>query len=269
MRLLAWYFLVFVGWAATASASENVDRLTEAMRLTEVVQILRDEGVRQGRDLDENLLDGNGGAFFEAQVEDLYDTVWMKSKIDNALTDGMTEPQLEQAALFFESDLGRAIVSLENSARRAFSDDAIEEMAVSAYRDTDRDAGYFRLIDEYVEINDLVDRNVQGTLSADYSFFRGLADGQGAMSDDGEVLAQLLAQSAQSEELTREWLYSFLLLAYQPLSEAQLRENIAFSRTEAGQALNDALFVGLDAMFNELSYQLGVTVAQVLSASDL
>ncbi|WP_170439254.1 DUF2059 domain-containing protein [Ruegeria arenilitoris] len=268
MRLFLALWLVLAGWASAVTA-DQVDRLTKAMHLSDVMQILRDEGVAQGRELDKSLLDGEGGSFFEAQVEDLYDKAWMQAKIHDALAGGMSEGQLEQAALFFESDLGRAVVSLENSARRTFSEEAIEEMAMAAYREADRDAAYFRLIDEYVEINDLVDRNVRGALQADYNFFRGLADGQGITGDDGEMLAQLLAQGAQSEQQTREWLYSFLLFAYQPLSEAQLRENIAFSRTEAGQALNDALFAGLDTMFNELSYQLGVTVAQVLQASDL
>lgn len=269
MRLFAVIWLALAGWGNAVAAAEDVERLTDAMRLTEVIQILRDEGVTQGLELDKTLLEGTGGAFFQAQIEDLYDTAWMLGKVHDALDEGLSGTQLEQAALFFESDLGRAVVSLENSARRTFSDEAIEKMAVTAYQDADRNAVHYRLIDEYVEINDLVDRNVQGALRADYSFFRGLADGQGATADDGEMLAQLLARAEQSERQTREWLYAFLLFAYQPLSEAQMRENIAFSRTDAGKALNEALFVGLDTMFNELSYQLGVTVAQVLQASDL
>lgn len=269
MRLFAVLCFFLTGWGAWAAPSDQADRLADAIQLTEVIQVLRNEGVAQGLELDATLLDGEGGAFFQAQVEDLYDPVWMRAKVYDSLVDGLSESQLEQAALFFESDLGRALVSLEISGRQAFADEAIEEMAVSNYKEADRETVYFRLIDEYTVVNDLVERNVQGALNADYNFFRGLADGQGIPADDGEMMAQLLVQGSQSEELTREWLFSFLLFVYQPLDEAQLRENIAFSRTEAGQALNDALFVGLDAMFNELSYQLGVTVAQVLSASDL
>ncbi len=269
MRLLsAVLFILSVGsWSA--AASENVDRLTDAMRMSDAMQIFSDEGVDQARVLDTGLLNGTGGAFFQAQIEDLYDPVWMLSKVSEALSETMTDGQLEQAALFFESDLGQTIVSLENSARRAFSDDAIEEMALTAFRDTDRESERYRLVEEYIQVNDLIERNVKGGLSADYSFFRGLADGQGIAADDSDMLARLLSQTAQSQKETREWLFSFLLVAYGPLTEAQMRRNIAFSRTEAGRALNDALFLGLDGMFDELSYEMGLTAAQVLGASDL
>lgn len=64
-------------------------------------------------------------------------------------------------------------------------------------------------------------------------------------------------------------MYSFLLLAYKPLNESQMRENIAFSRTETGRALNLALFDGFDDMIDSISFQLGAAVAQALTASDL
>lgn len=269
MRALLVLSLVIFSWSPVWAGSEQAERLAKAMRMVEVIHILRDEGLAQSQELDDALLAGAGGSHFRAQIEDIYDPVWMYAQVTSALEEDMTDAQLEQASLFFESDLGQTIVSLENSARLAISDEAIEDMARLAYREADREAGFFRLIDEYVALNDLIDRNVQSQLSADYKFFRGLADGQGVAADDSDILAEILAQSAETEEHTREWLYAFLLMAYRPLSEAQLRETIAFSRTEAGRALNTALFNGLHEMFGELSYQLGQTAARVLSASDL
>lgn len=269
MRLIATFASVILLWAAPVSASEYVERLATAMQLDQVVEIFREEGLTQGRELDEMLLSGSGGTFFHAQVDDTFDPIWMRSKITDALGARMNDKQLEQAAIFFESDLGKTIVALENSARRAFSDETVEEMAQSSYEDMDRQSEFFRLIEEYIEINDLIERNVQGSFSSDYRFFRGIMDGQGIVGDDGEMLAELLAQKDETETVTRNWLYSFLLLAYRPLNEAQMRENIAFSRTDAGRALNDALFIGLDEMFNETSYQLGMAVGRVVGASEL
>ncbi|MGI9369446.1 MAG: DUF2059 domain-containing protein, partial [Ruegeria sp.] len=189
--------------------------------------------------------------------------------LSGALDKHLSKTQLEQAAIFFESELGQSIISLENSARRAMSDDAIEEMANATYEEIDKKSGYFALVDEYIQVNDLIEQNVQSSISADFNFIRGIADGQGSTSDDRALLSQLLEQKDTTANNTKTWLYSFLLLAYQPLSEAQMRENIAFSRTDTGRALNRALFDGFDDVYDGISYQLGLAVADAMQASDL
>lgn len=260
-------FSAFLIWATPLVADVKVDRLAHAMHLDNVMQILAREGQQQRRELDETLLDNAGGAFFEAQVEDIYDPAWMKGEVTEAFRRGLTDTQLDQAILFFESDLGQTIISLENSARAAFSDEAIEDMARETYFNLARDSMLYELVDEYIEVNNLIEQNVQGSLSADYNFFQGLDfEGQG---DDQQLLAELLSQQDEMTAETTTWLYSFLLLAYRPLDEAEMRENIAFSRTETGRALNEALFDGFDRMFDNISFRLGEAVALVLRASDL
>ncbi|TMV08587.1 DUF2059 domain-containing protein [Ruegeria sediminis] len=269
MRLGAFLVGVSLVWSAPLAADEAVDRLASAMRIDEVVGILREEGLSYARDLDQDMLGGSGGSFFESQVEIIYATEAMKADLRNALDVGLTPGQIEQAALFFESDLGQMIIALENSARRAFSDDAVEEMAKANYAAVDRNSALFLLVDEYVQINDLVEQNLNGTLSADFNFLRGVADGQDVFSDDAALLSTLLTRKDETRKETEDWLYGFLLMAYQPLSEAQLRENIAFSRTEAGKALNTALFEGFDRMYDRISFELGFAVGGAMTASDL
>lgn len=264
---LALFFWALIALATPVLADEKVDRLAQAMQLDQVMEILADEGQDHRRELDETLLDNAGGAFFQAQVEDIYDPIWMREQIKMAFDQGLTDAQLEQATVFFESDLGQTIVALENSARQAISDDAIEEMARDAYEKTARDTVLFELVEEYIQVNNLVEQNVHGSLSADYNFFRGL-DSE-SRSDENELLAELLARQDSMTAETTIWLYSFLLMAYRPLDEAQMRENIAFSRTETGRALNEALFDGFDHVFDSISFRLGEAVAQVLNGSDL
>lgn len=266
MRFVTAFSLLLL-WGTSLAASEKAEKLARALHLDQVMEILRYESQQQRVELDETLLDNKGGAFFQAQLDDIYDPVWMQSQITTAFEQKLTDSQLDHAILFFESDLGRTIVSLENSARRAIVDETIEQMARETYESGPRDTTFFRLVDEYIQVNDLVEQNVQGSLSADFSFFRGL-DLEAGM-DDSELLAELLSQKDTKTAETRIWLYSFLLMAYRPLDEAQLRENIAFSRTDAGRALNAALFSGFDQMFDTISFQMGRTVAQVLDGSDL
>lgn len=266
MRLLCLLSVLLAG-AWPAFASEKAEQLAEAMRLDQVAQILAEEGDIYRREVDETLLDNAGGDFFQAQVQDIYDPTWMRNQMRDAFAAQMSDAQMDQAIVFYKSDLGQTVVSLENSARRAFLTPEIEEMARATYKDALPDSMLFELVTEFIGVNDLVEQNVQGTLSAQYNFFKGMTLGQ--PGDDAELLAQLLAEQDAKTEDTTEWLYSFLLMAYAPLDEAEMREYIAFSRTKTGQALNTALFDGFDQMFNTISFQLGEAVAQVLNGSDL
>ncbi len=266
MRLLPLFSALLV-WALPAFASEKPDQLAQAMQLDQVMHIMVEEGDAHRRELDETLLENVGGDFFRAQVQDIYDPTWMRNQMVDAFEAHMSEAQLDQATVFYESELGQTIVSLENSARRAFLTAEIEEMARDTFKNTSTDSVLYQLVTEFIRVNDLVEQNVQGALSADYSFFKGMTLGR--PGDDAELLAQLLSEQDVITDDTIVWLYSFLLMAYAPLDEAEMREYIAFSRTKTGQALNTALFDGFDRMFDTISFQLGEAVAQVLNGSDL
>lgn len=265
MRLLTAFVAIFV-LAMPVKAEEKVERLMDALQVDEVIDILRNEGHNLGQDLQQAFLENQGGQVFLDQVDRIYDAKSMRGHIVQVFEETLTDSHLDRAILFFESDLGKTITSLELSARVALSDEAIEEMANNAYVEWDRNAQFYRLVDEYIMVNNLIDENVQNALSADFNFFRGMSLGSG---DDAELLTQLLEQKDDTTESTRTWLYSFFLLAYRPLSDSEMRENIAFSRTETGIAVNTALFESFDLMFDSIYYKLGQAVAQVLQGSDL
>jgi DNA-binding transcriptional regulator GbsR (MarR family) len=254
-------------WTLPLQAEEKVERLLQALQLDEIIEILQDEGDVMGQTLQETFLDNNGGQVFQNQVDRIYDANRMRSQVAEVFDQTLTQRELDRAILFYESDLGQAIVSLEITARIAMADETIEEMAQDTYENGDRDTEFYKLVDEYIQINNLIDENVQNSISADYNFFRGMD--LGGEVDDAELLAQLLTQKDSITDETQTWLYSFFLLAYQPLSDAQIRENIAFSRTETGRAINDALFQSFDWMFDTIYFELGQAVGLVLKGSDL
>ena len=49
---------------------------------------------------------------------------------------------------------------------------------------------------------------------------------------------------------TEDWLYPFMSLAYQPLTDAELQAYLAFSETAGGQRLNAAVFAAFDVVFS-------------------
>ncbi|MBT3140315.1 hypothetical protein DS909_14900 [Phaeobacter gallaeciensis] len=262
-------FWVALCFATSALAQNTVDDLSRALRLKDVVSILRDEGIQYGKTLNDELLDGTGGAFVDQKVDEIYSSDRMESVLRHALADSMTQKDIEEAVLFFETPLGQTIISLENSARRVYSDPTVEDIAKTQYQKMDRSKPLYGLIEEYIATNDLIGQNVDSAIRADYEFFRGISQGQGVRQDDQAVLSDLWAQKDVTRQETRDWLFGFLLLAFQPLSDREMQENLEFSKTDAGRALNSALFVGFEQMYNEISFELGLVIGRSMVAQDL
>ena len=83
------------------------------------------------------------------------------------------------------------------------------------------------------------------------------------------MLADVWEQEVQIRSETEQWVYSFLLLAYQPLSDEDIEAYIQLSETSEGQVLNTALFAAFDTMYSEISHALGLASARYLSGEDI
>ncbi len=255
---------------AADDATGDATDLTDVLRLDEVIGVLRDEGVAFGEDLDRDMLGGLGGTFWAEQVTQVYDPAQMRDTLRTALADGMDEDQIAQSLTFFRTDLGQRILSLETSARQAMADPEVEQIANDTYGMM-KESGDKRLttIARFIEVNDLLERNVASTLGSSYYFMRGLAEGGASNMSDDQMTADVWSQEAEIRTDTELWLYGFLLLAYRPLSDQDLEAYISYSETPAGQALNSALFNGFDGMYLAISHALGMLVAEATASSDL
>ena len=67
----------------------------------------------------------------------------------------------------------------------------------------------------------------------------------------------------------QDWVYPFLTLAYQPLSDDELQSYIDFSETPAGQRVNAAMFQAYDAVFDQISRDLGRSFGIALQGNDI
>lgn len=115
----------------------------------------------------------------------------------------------------------------------------------------------------------MVERNVTTALNSNFQFMRGLADGDALDVSEDQMLADVTAEAEAIREDTEGWLYGYLLMAYSPLTDAQLQSYIDFSSTPAGQAVNRGLFSGFGAAYEDISYALGRAVALNMTARDL
>lgn len=258
--------------AALADRDEKVGTLFDALGLPEILDVMRAEGVVYGGDLQDQMFPGRGGPSWAAVVEQIYDTGTMAATVRDALDRGLDDDDLDPLLDFFTSARGARIIGFEVSAREAMIDEAVEEAAEVALADMQADEDpRLELIEAFVVANDLVASNVMGAMNSNYAFYLGLMDA-GAFDQamtESEVLADVWAQEDEIRADTEIWVYSYLAMAYQPLDDADLEAYVALSETDAGRALNRALFAGFDEMYVAISRALGGAAARFMMGEDI
>jgi len=244
--------------------------LFDALKIPEVTRIMRDEGLGYAGELDSDMLNGQGGPFWTGLIDDIYAANRMNETVRRALEAGLSDRDTEIALAFFASELGTEIVGLENASRMAMQDDLLEESAreacgAPAVSDTD----HLALIERFIRSNDLIERNVAGALSSNFQFYSGLVEGGYLAMSEPEVIEDVYGQEPEIRADTEQWLCGYLLLAYRSLPLEGLEAYVAFYETDAGRALNAALFEGYEEMYRDISYALGRAVALSAAGDDI
>ncbi|MEE9427278.1 MAG: DUF2059 domain-containing protein [Paracoccaceae bacterium] len=269
---VAVFFWVILVLPLRAEVAPNVLRLAEALGLPEIIEVMREEGINYGDDLAEGMFEGRSYGGWQQSVENIYDVDRMGDVALTGFGAELNKASITEITDFFESDLGVEIIALEISARRALMDDAVDE--ANKERVAAMIAGQhprIELLQQFIDVNDLLETNVVGALNSNFSFYTGLVDG-GAYSEpitEDKILSDVWEQEVEIRADTNEWLFGFLSLAYTPLSDADLVAYIEFSESQAGQMLNTALFAGFDTMFAGISHSLGLAAAKIMASEDL
>ncbi|MBD3677947.1 MAG: hypothetical protein HUJ27_06025 [Rhodobacteraceae bacterium] len=271
-QLLNTLLVILVPLSASAQSDLRVGPLYEAMGFPEVIEIMRDEGIVYGVELGEDMLEPRDMEAWSETVGGIYEEERIALLVAQELEDGLREVDITPLVAFFSAPRGEKIVSLEISARRALMDPDIEADAIDQFarmakaRDPRVDQ-----LREFAEVNNLIQENVIGGLNANFAFFAAMRDGGAMPGDpgDGELLELVLAGEPEVRADTEEWLFSYLAMAYSPLSDEDLDAYIALSKTAEGQALNAAIFEAFDVMFVDISRRLGEGIARQLSQQDL
>lgn len=262
--------LICVLVLALPARAEPVGDLMRALKIDSMLKIMRDEGLAYGGELAGDILPGGGTRSWTVQLDQIYDIDRMRGMVSQGMSGVIEDGDSDPLVAFFTSELGARIIGLELAAREAMIDDAVEEAARETYRRMkDKDDPRLAQIARFIEVNDLLEANVAGALNASLRFYSGLVDGGGLEMSEADILADVWAQEDETRDDTQEWLYAFLLLAYEPLSDDELDAYIALSETAQGRVLNRALFSGFNAMYDEISYALGLAAARQMQQQDL
>jgi hypothetical protein len=260
--------------AQVQQSQPEAAKLADLIDITALIDVMRAEGRENALGVDKDLLDGQGGAAWLLAVERVYEPAKLRASFDASLGRELGDAPEVRAAMaeFFGSELGQRIVGLEIAARRTLLQDSAEEVAKTAWAKAEAaQSPRAKQIERFAQINDLIESNVMGALNSNLAFFKGLSAG-GAFDEslsEEDMLAQVWAQEGDIRADTVDWLYPFLLLAYQPLSDAEFDHYIAFSETPAGKKINAAVFAAFDDMFVQLSTELGTSAAMLMSGEDI
>ncbi len=254
-------------------AVEAIADLSGLLQIDDVIDVMREEGISYGANMENDMFPGQGGSSWQATVAVIYDPDVMRMRFDQALATALGHSSdVEAISTFFASELGQRVVSLEIAARRALLDDAAEEAAKLAYAEmVAENAPRVAALQAFVEVNDLIESNVIGSMNANLAFYQGLAE-VGSFSEampEDQMLADVWASEADMRAETIDWLYPYLALAYKPLSAADLQAYQDFSTSDAGQTVNAALFAAFDAVFVGVSIDLGRAAALQMQGQDL
>jgi hypothetical protein len=260
------------GQTRLAETAPDVHRLFESMGLFDIFAVMAAEGVAGGPELEADMFPGQGGSAWAAVVSGIYSTDRMIAAFEAALPVGRLTPEMiAELQGFYDSDLGARVAAGELAARQSFLDPDVEEAAGELAR-TRAAEGHPRagLLTEFIAVNDLVEHNVSGALNSNFSFYRGLSDGGAFASEIPEqlMLAEVWGQEAEIRTDLTEWLFAYQTLAYDGLSDDEMRAYIALSATEAGQVLNTVLFRAFADVFDAISYDLGVAAAHFISGQE-
>jgi hypothetical protein len=112
---------------------------------------------------------------------------------------------------------------------------------------------------------------VSSGLNASLAFYKGLAESGGLGGDmtEDQMLQDVWSQEPTLRADTEEWVYSFLAMAYAPLSDEELAAYTEFSRSDAGEAVNAALFSAFDVVFVDISHRLGSAASVYVAGQDI
>lgn len=267
-RLLATILIVVMAAPLWAGARHTV--LMDVLQIRELSGILHEEGLKFGSQLNDEWLEGQGGAGWSQQVAAIYAPERISEGIRAGVEPALEGDALEDAITFFASDLGQKVIMLENAARRAMSDDAVDAQARAKFVENQGSPDP-RLVQigRMIDAGDLINRNVTSALNSNYQFLRALVDGNVYVMGDEEILIDVLGERDAITEDTTIWLGAFFSLAYSPLSLEELTAYADFSETAAGKALNNGFFAGFDPLYEDISYALGRAMALNMAAEEL
>lgn len=260
---------------APAVAQALTSRIWSALDLEQLMPILRDEALTEAGTMQDSMFEGRSDLGWLETVAQIHDPDRLGALFRAGAASHISarqQPLLAAAVEFYETDLGRRLIGLETTARLAMLDPDTEAAARTGFSEAaSHDDPRVGMIARLIEEADLIGPNVAGGMNAAIAFSQGFEAGGGFDMPLGEqqMLADAWAQEPGIRAETLGWMEAYLMLAYSPLSDAEMERYIRFAGSAEGRALSAVLFEGFDAIFSQTSRELGLAAAGQMQGRDL
>lgn len=246
----------------------RADSVSDAYLLPDLFGIMAEEG-REAALNDPAVQPGSAGRTgWESAINRIYDVERMHDDFVSALNAALTPEIRADALRFAQSALGRRVLQLEVSARRALLSEEIDDSARQALNTAraapagSPRADALARVRERIAVNDLIELNVSLGLNTSLAYYTGMVEaGWMAGMAGADLLTLVWAQEQAIRDDVTDWAESYFLLAYQPLSTEEMQTYIDYVASPKGDAFNRAMFQAFDAVFVDISRRVGAAMA--------
>lgn len=254
----------------------RADSLSDAYLLPELFDIMAEEGRMVALSDPAVPQNGAGRAGWEGAINRIYDSDRMHEDFNTALTAALKPATRADALRFAQSDLGRRVLQLEVSARRALLSEEIDasaRLALTSAREAPEGssrANALARVRERIAVNDLIELNVSLGLNTSLAYYTGMVDAGWMAGMAGvDLLTLVWAQEQAIRDDVTDWAESYFLLAYQPLSTEDMQTYIDYAASPEGDAFNRAMFRAFDSVFVAISRRVGAAMAAQMQQDTL
>jgi len=254
-----------------ALADDWPQELLDLARLDEMTEVIIAEGLADNATMPEDYIGISIPGSWSKELERIYDPAVLNDLVTREFLARSETLDPVHTRSYLQSSAWQETLNFELEARYALMDPSVADAALAYYWER-FEAGDKRLdvLDRLVAQSSLVEGNVIGAMNSMYQFELGLIDGGLDLGfTEDELLQQIWAEEESLRYDVSEWVYSFLLFAYDPVPNRDIKAQIDFFDTRNGRIFNAALFGAFDRAYEQISYELGKALAEVAQEQTL
>ncbi len=245
------------------AAEADDDYLLSLVRIDEMVDVVREEGLSEYQGMPFDFFGGDFGNIWTDGLDRVFNEIELTNSIEQDFLNVIGETPRADIVSFLESDAWQVAVDYELKGRIAMLDPGVSDAAMTAYWNSfEKNTRRIQDITDLIETGDLINSNVVGAMNSMYEFNLGMiSEGLDLGMSEDDILVQIWSEEDSLRFDISEWIYSFLLLAYDPLETDLLQEQIEFFKTSEGKRFNRALIESFDRAYSRISFELGAAIA--------
>lgn len=256
----------------SAERTQLVGQIEQALQLPELTRIMAEEALVDAKEQ------------FDPEVSQQDQQEWLSNlgrlneagRLQQLLTEALThavssssEGDLRRALEFYRSPLGKRVVGLELSARRAMIEPDGRSAAEEAYARSGATAPARRQqLEDLIDAGDVIETSVASGMNAYLAATRGFQAALGESGSDRDI-TETWAQETEIRDEVGTWVRGLLFLAYGPLSDADIDRLIDFMESPQGQVLADTVLQAFDQVFTRVAYETGMASAARFAGEEL